>query len=157
MEPPAPPQDIAQILSLLADTPRRIAQAASGQEPARLALPQVTGEWSVGEILAHLRGCADVWSETIRAMLREDNPTLVLRAPREWVRKKGYNRLDFNSSFQVFKTERDDLLRVLSALPLVSWERGGLVGGRWHTVFSQARRLAEHEQVHCQQIEDLLR
>jgi hypothetical protein len=143
------------VLSLLAETPRRIAAAAAGHSAAELALPLATGEWSAVQILAHLRGCADVWPATIYAMLRADNPVLPLHAPREWARKKGYARLDFYRSFQVFIQEREELLRVLTGLPPASWLRGAQIGGRRHTVFSQARRLALHEEVHCAQFEAL--
>jgi hypothetical protein len=32
-----------------------------------------------------------------------------------------------------------------------------MIGGRIHTVFTQARRIAKHEAQHCGQIEELLK
>ena len=57
--------------------------------------------------------------------------------------------------------QRGELLRLLTALPIKSWSRGatftGTVSGREATVFSYARRMVEHELVHCEQIEAVLR
>jgi hypothetical protein len=148
---------IRLVCELLGESVQRIAQVAAGRNEEDLRREFRPEEWSVSEILAHLRGCADVWSATIYAMLRDEEPVLTLHAPREWSRKKGYARLDFANSFQVFIIEREELLRTLGPLPLPAWERGASIGGRRHTVYSQARRLAEHEAVHCAQIENLLR
>jgi hypothetical protein len=137
-----------EVVRALGETVGRIAAAVRG--PAR-ALE--AGEWTAGEILAHLRGCADVWPETIAAMLNAEEPELPLRAPREWARKMGYARLDFEPSFRAFAAQRAALLDLLSGLPAAAWERGALIGGRRHTVLSQARRLALHEQAHCEQLE----
>ena len=141
-------EDVGGVVRALGETMGRIAAAVSG--PAR-ALE--AGEWTAGEILAHLRGCADVWPETIAAMLNAEEPELPLRAPREWARKMGYARLDFEASFQAFAAQRAGLLDLLSSLPAAAWERGARIGGRRHTVFSQVRRLALHEQIHCEQLE----
>jgi hypothetical protein len=154
-EPKLECTETATVLALLAETPLRIAAAAAGQTAARLALPLAPGEWSAVQILAHLRGCADVWPKTIFAMLNQDNPQLALIAPRAWARKMGYARLDFDASFQTFRAAREELLPILSALPPEAWQRGALIGGRTHTVFSQARRLALHEETHCAQLEAL--
>jgi hypothetical protein len=151
------PNQIEPVLLLLAETPVRIAAATAGQTVIRLSQPLAPGEWSAAEIMGHLRGCADVWPATIREMLRQNEPVLPLHPPRAWVKKKGYARLDFHASLQVFTTERAELLRLIQPLPAEAWGRGALIDGRRHTVFSQARRLALHEQVHCAQLEALSR
>jgi hypothetical protein len=154
---PIEQDQIEPVLLLLAETPARIAAVTAGLSSAQLALSPAPapGGWSAAEILAHLRGCADVWSVTIREMLRQNEPVLPLHSPRAWAKKKGYSRLDFHASLQVFTAERAELLVLIQPLPVEAWERGALIDGRRHTVFSQARRLALHEQAHCAQIEAL--
>ena len=51
--------------------------------------------WSVNDILAHLRSCADVWGGSIEAMLAQDKPTLPYRHPRQWIKKTNYPNLLF--------------------------------------------------------------
>ena len=66
----------AQVLTLLAETPPRIAALIAGLLPARLHTSPTPDEWSARDVLAHLRACADMWGSCIVAMLVEDRPTL---------------------------------------------------------------------------------
>jgi len=45
---------------------------------------------------------------------------------------------------------------VLKRLSVEDWSRAAIIKGREHTVFTQVRRMAMHENVHCEQIESLL-
>ncbi len=67
---------IEQILTLLTETPRRIAALTAGLAPAQLHATPNHGEWSANDVLAHLRACADVWGKCIAAILAQDTPTL---------------------------------------------------------------------------------
>lgn len=49
-----------EILALLEETPERITTATAGLTPAQLRTAPTTGAWSLNDILAHLRACADV-------------------------------------------------------------------------------------------------
>ncbi len=113
--------------------------------------------WSVNEILAHLRSCADVWGTSIDAMLEQETPTLPNVHPRKWIKQTNYLDLDFHDSFKVYAAQRKKLLKILMKLPFKDWSRGAMIGGRIHTVFSQARRIAKHDTEHCDQIEGLLK
>jgi hypothetical protein len=70
------PAEIESILSLLAQTPGRIATVSVGQDNMRLTYRPVDASWSANDILAHLRSCADVWGKSIIAMINHDHPTL---------------------------------------------------------------------------------
>ena len=63
-----------EILALLRDAPGRIADATSGVTAADLRTAPAPGEWSVVDILAHLRACGDVWGGPIAVILAEDRP-----------------------------------------------------------------------------------
>ena len=81
------PDEIENYLSLLAATSRRLINATHGSDDVRLQYKSDEKAWSANEILAHLRSCADVWGDSIEAMLAEDNPTLPYRHPRQWIKK----------------------------------------------------------------------
>ena len=148
--------EIEKALGLLAGTPHRIAAATGGLNGDQLKFRPDKKTWSANDILAHLRACADVWGETIEAMLREEEPALKHISPRTWMRQTDYSRLPFLDSFQSFVEQRQELLRTLTALEFAEWSRGATIRDRRHTVFSQARRLALHEVTHSEQIEALV-
>jgi hypothetical protein len=153
----ATPDDIDTYLKALARTPRQITSASRGLSQARLHFRSDENPWSANDILAHLRACADVWGKSIQGMLAEDRPTQRHLSPRTWIRKTDYPELAFRDSLQAYVAQRKALLGALKNLSFKDWSRSATIEGRRHTVFTQARRMALHEAVHCEQLEALLK
>ena len=149
--------EIKKYLAILSETPERIAQSVEKLEDAQLQHKVDSKSWSVNEILVHLRSCADLWTHSIYAMLAEDKPTISDINERKWAKITRYAEVPFSVSFQVFTLQRENLLHVLKSLPFEAWERSAIIFERRHTVFTQTRRMAKHEQEHMEQIESLLR
>jgi len=149
--------EIEKFIQILSETPLRIGQATKVLDEARLQFKSDKKSWSANDILAHLRSCADLWTHSIYAMLAENEPVFSDIDERKWARVTRYAELPFTESFQAFSLQRQNLLHVLKALPFESWERSALIFERRHTVFTQTRRIAKHEQEHATQIESLLR
>ena len=144
------------ILAILRDTPDRLGDLTSDLTEARLHASPAPGEWSVTEIAAHLRSCADVWGEAIGTIVATDHPTIRAVSPATWIQNTDYRELAFASSWQAFRTQRDRLLALLGHLPGQGWSRSATVlgGGRplELTVHSYADRLARHERTHWRQV-----
>jgi hypothetical protein len=153
--------EIEVVLSLLAETPVRIQAAVHGIDPVKLHARSKIEDWSVNDILAHLRACAEVWGKSIHAMLVQDQPTLRYVSPRTWIKKTHDLDQEFHISLNVFIQQRGELLDTLHALETPAWSRGahftGNTQGKHHTVFTYARRMAYHETEHCQQIESIVK
>lgn len=153
----ATPSEIENYLGIISETPRKIARATGGLDNARLQFKADSKTWSVNDILAHLRSCADLWTHSIYAMLAATEPVFSDVDERKWAKVTRYAELPFHESFQAYSLQRENLVRVLHALPLESWERSAILFERKHTVFMQTRRLAKHEPEHVEQIENLLK
>lgn len=147
--------DIDQQLGLLSETVVRIAAITSGRTEEELSLSQQPGEWSAVEILAHLRACDEVWMHSILTMLALDQPDIPAVHPRQWSKVVHYEQTAFDPSFQAFRLKRAELLKVLHGLSPEDWAKSAQIDGQTHTVFSQVRRMAQHETGHCEQIEKL--
>ena len=152
--------EIDELLTQLAETPHRLVSMTREFEEARLQEKPDKDAWSVNDILAHLRACADVWGKSILAMIAQDHPTMRYVSPRTWQRKTDYPTQEFQISLEAFTRQRDDLLKLLTPLTLEEWSRGatftGTTRGREQTVFSYARRIVDHETQHLDQIEEVL-
>ena len=153
----ATPVEIEKYLKILEETPRRILVLTRDMDTGSLQAKSDKNSWSVNDILAHLRSCADVWTHSIYAMLAEKEPVLPDINERKWAKATGYADVSFPESLQAFSLQRENLLRVLKALPVEAWERSAIIFERKHTVFTQTRRLAKHEMKHVEQIESLLK
>jgi hypothetical protein len=152
--------DQTDILKLLRANPRRIASLTSDFHDRQLARKVSADSWSVNEVLAHLRACADVWGGNMMTILTQDQPTFRHVSPRAWMRKTNYCELKFQVSFAAFTSQRKNLLKVLGALPNEDWLRSATVKVstkmRKQTVLSYGQLLAHHEAGHCEQIARIL-
>jgi len=155
------PMTMEQILSVLRDTPDRLRCLTGDLTEAKLHAAPEPGEWSVAEIAAHLRCCADVWDRAIETIAMTDHPTIRAVSPRTWIKSTDYRELAFASTLQAFTRQRDQLLALLGDLPDQGWWRSATVlgGGRplELTVHSYANRLARHERPHWRQVAKTVR
>jgi hypothetical protein len=150
-----------QILSILRDTPDRLRCLTGDLTEARLHAAPEPGEWSIAEIAAHLRSCADVWGRAIETIAATDRPTIRAVSPTTWIKSTDYSELTFASSLHAFSEQRDQLLALLDGLAAQDWSRSATVlgGGRplELTVHSYAHRLARHERTHWRQVAKTVR
>ena len=148
--------EAARIVTTLAETPAQIARIASGHAGDQLHRPPVPDAWSARDILAHLRACAVVWGRSIDRMLTEAHPTIRYVSPRSWIKRSVFLTQDFQTLLPAFAAERVVLLSALRALDASGWTRGatctGTTFGKEATVLSYARRMADHEVGHLDQL-----
>jgi hypothetical protein len=157
---PKPLPPLEQLLAQLKEAPPRISAATQGVPAVRLQSVPAGDEWSPNDVLAHMRSCADVWGNSIRTILDDDEPTIRAVNPRRWIKDTNYPDLKFGPSFCAFSKQRADLLRVLQPLPPKAWTRAATVIGAGKplplTVHHYVERLAIHERAHVKQIERMV-
>lgn len=150
------PLTIDQVLTQLKEQPEAIAALTAGLPRVQLHRPPSLGEWSVNDVLAHLRSCADMWGKYIAMLIAEDRPTIRAMNPTTWIKSANYPELEFAPSFGAFAKQRAELLALLRPLPKAAWSRGATVTGagrpRERTVLEYARWLANHERSHVRHI-----
>ncbi len=148
---------IEQALTQLHEQPARLAALTAGLPPAQLHARPAPDEWSLNDILAHLRSCADMWGQAIATILAEDHPTFKAVNPVTWMKQTNYPSLKFRPSLRAFTRQRAELLDVLRPLPPKAWARAATVTGAGRpierTVLSYAQWLANHERSHLRHIQ----
>lgn len=148
---------IAEYLTLAEATPQRITAMSEGVDNALLIQAPAANEWSVLEILNHLRACEEVWMHSVHAMLAHKKPSLKEIHPRQWIKiANPYTSQTFADSLKVFTLRREALLITLRSLSLEDWAREALIDHKTHTVFSHVRRMVLHEATHCEEIAAIL-
>jgi hypothetical protein len=151
------PLTIDQVLIQLAEQPKEIAALTADLPRARLHRYPSRGEWSLNDVLAHLRSCADMWGKYMATIIADDRPTIRAMNPRTWIKHTNYPALEFAPSFRAYTKQRAELLALLRPLPKASWSRSAIVTGagkpRERTVLEYAQWLANHERSHVKQIE----
>lgn len=150
------PLTIDQVLTRLTEQPKEIAALTAGVPRARLHRSPSRGEWSLNDVLAHLRSCGDMWGKYIATIIDEDRPTIRAMNPTTWIKSTDYPELQFAPSFRAFTKQRAELLALLRPLPKAAWSRSATVTGagrpRERTVLEYAQWLATHERSHVKHI-----
>jgi len=153
------PLTIEEALAMLEETPKRFTAAARGLTEAQLHRAPQRGEWSINDVLAHVRACADARGDPIQMMITQDHPTFRAVNPRALIKKTDYLDLEFGMSFRAFKKQRAELLALLKSLPRRAWSRSATVTGAGapleRTVLFYADWVARHERPHVKQVEDI--
>ena len=134
---------------IFADLALRIADSQSRIRPER-------DEWSLHEILAHLHACAEVWGDDIDRMLATDGTRYTKPHPRTIMKLAQHTDPSFAEASASFGSLRSHLISILQLLNAISWDRCAKINGRNHTIFTQVRRMALHEEAHRAQIEATL-
>jgi hypothetical protein len=152
---------IEKILTILKETPPRLAKITAGLAPNQLHTAPGIGEWSANEVLAHLRACNEVWGGYyIMTILAQDNPTIKAINPRTWIKNTNYLEQEFQPALRAFTKQRKRLLAVLEPLPPKDWVRTNTLIGAGkplqQTLISHADGLARHERAHLKQLERIL-
>lgn len=146
------PANIEKVLQVLADTAQQLQTLTAHLADGQAATALEDGEWSLIEVIAHLRTCDEVSSHRIYWMLALDNLDLTIIHPHQLRKVMHYERHSFQRSFQEFLWRREDLLYVLRRLPPDAWAKASVTEGRTHTVYSVARSMALHTEDHCAEL-----
>ncbi|MDQ6858046.1 MAG: DinB family protein [Chloroflexota bacterium] len=149
-------RSIDQILAALTEQPKAIAALTNDLSDRRLHASARRGEWSLNDVLAHLRSCSDMWGTYIATIVAEDRPRIKAMNPTTWITHTDYPDLEYGPSLRAFRRQRAGLLTLLRSLPKSDWSRMAIVTGagtpRERTVLEYAQRLANHERSHVKHI-----
>jgi uncharacterized damage-inducible protein DinB len=123
------PLSIEQNLKMLAAAASVVANLVEGLSLAQLAAHPEPGEWSVRDVLAHLRACSDMWGNCIVKNIQEDHPTFKAINPTTWIKSANYLELEFRPSLKSFTIQRAELVAELKPLSFEGWSRMATVTG----------------------------
>ena len=150
------PANIARVLELLRETPKKLKALSKLLSVEKLRQPLGADERSLTEDLAHLINSEARTSEAIYLALLVDEPLIAdIHSERDWGKLLRFDLLDFPELLVYFKIRRKVLLRVLSALTETQWSRSIREEGkkRKESIYWRARSLALHESEHVSDLE----
>ena len=109
--------------------------------------------WSVIEVVCHLRDAEEYTIQRVEAMRDQDNPQIIGYDQDALAIEHKYGEADLQSAFKEFLNLRKKLVGTLLALSSGDWDRGGEhnENGRI-TIFSYILHIVSHDAIHCAQI-----
>ena len=145
------PLELIDALKVTPDTLKGLLSNIS-EEQARLAKGG-DENWSVVEVICHLRDAEEFTIQRVESMRSQNNPQIIGYDQAALARERKYNDADLNSALNAFIKYREHLVTSLSALAPDDWERGGEHNENGHmTIFSYILHIVSHDAIHCAQI-----
>lgn len=123
-------QELVATLTATPDVPRALPRGVSA-ERARAARGG-DEDWSVVEVVCHLRDAEERAIERMRALRDEETPHIHGYDQEAWARKRHYAADDPRAALAAFVRFRRTHIAELSALSPAAWERPGYHEGQGH-------------------------
>ncbi|MBI5934025.1 MAG: DinB family protein [Chloroflexi bacterium] len=144
----------AALLAILRSTPAALTSLLAPLAAEKLAARPSADEWSVTEILCHMRDVErEVDQPRIQKILSEDEPFIPAELPDEWAKTRAYDRQDGLSALREFTAARVQTLEALAQVAPAQWSRKAR-----HAIFGPTTLQelvsfnAEHDRLHIQQV-----
>ena len=109
--------------------------------------------WSIIEVMCHMRDAEERALERMEAMRDQDDPTLEGYDQEAWARERNYAATNLQDALSSFLGLRSQYIADLSALSPQDWERGGEHAEQGHiTILAHAIHMVSHDAQHTAQI-----
>jgi uncharacterized damage-inducible protein DinB len=148
------PLAVPALVAALRTTPARVAEIAKGLDADRLRRRPEEGEWSMKEVLAHLRDLErDLFLPRLRRILEEERPRFESFDPEAWARSRDHREGSFARDLEEFAAARARTIAFLEALPDSAVARVGLSAHFGPVTLAQyATHVTDHDLDHLGQL-----
>jgi len=142
------------LLDALKTTPDTLKGLLAGVSEGQARLAKGGDEnWSVLEVICHLRDAEEISLQRTITMRDQDNPLIISYNQETLAQERDYQNANLLEALTGFANVREQHLSVLSALSSEQWKRSGQhdeIGDI--TIFSFVIHKVSHDAVHCAQI-----
>ena len=149
--------DPQEALEWLQRTPILVLDLIEPLEEDDISREVIEGEWSIRELLTHLRDAQGVLEYRVNLLLSEDDPTIESQAVFDWAADGSSSPTTSMEIFETYRSSRQKTVERLQNIPLADWWREG-----WHQEFGmvnvkqQVSYFATHELTHLPQLDSLI-
>lgn len=149
--------DPIETMHWLGKTPNTVKGLIDGITEEDLSREVIEGEWSIRELLTHMRDAQGVLDFRITLLIQEDEPIIESKAVFEWATSGSVSPDKTMNIFEAYHSSRLKTLQTLQEIALKDWWREGRHEefGRI-SIKQQASYFATHELTHLPQIELLI-
>ena len=148
--------DPFEVMNWLLRTPDEVLRLINGIGEDDMCREIIEGEWTIRNVLTHLRDAQGVLDFRVNLLIEKDNPTIESKAVFEWAKEESERPASSMEIFNTYLGSRRKTLETLRGISLEDWWREGR-----HEEFGtisikqQASYFATHELTHLPQIEFL--
>ena len=143
-----------EVIEALKHSPDLVEAEIAGLSDRVLRFRPSEHEWSITEVVGHMRDAAEVWYRRLYSVWSLTDPLFVSFDGEQYVRDRGYQDRDPHSVLAEMRHHRLKLVDLLS--DAVDWSRTGMQPGVGRRTLKQfAEGQVQHDQTHLAQIRGL--
>jgi len=147
--------DVIEALRLL---PERLREEVEGLDEAQLRFRPGDGQWSIKEVIGHLRDFVEIDYDRLARMIAQESPLLLDYDQETLVREGNYQEADVREVLGELANFREQTVRVLTELVDANWARQGRHEETGRISIRQfVDQWAQHEAMHLEHIRALKR
>ena len=142
------------LLDALKATPETLAGLLEGiNSPQAQSARGGDENWSVVEVVCHLRDAEEFFIKRVQAMCDENNPVIAGYNQESLARERNYQAADLQIALSGFFNFRKQTITVFSKLTAEQWQRRGMHSDLGQiTIFAMTIHHVCHDAIHCAQI-----
>ena len=148
--------DRLEIIEALRLLPERVSEEVKGLSEEELRFCPGEGQWSLKEVIGHLRDFAEIDHDRLCRMIKLERPILPGFDQEVLIRERNYQEADLQAVLDELASFRHETVQVLTELVDANWARTGqhLERGTF-SIRQHVEHLVDHEVVHLEQIRAL--
>ena len=148
--------DRLEIIEALRLLPERVREEVAGLSEEELRFRPGEGEWSLKEVVGHLRDFAEIDHDRLCRMIKQESPFLPGYDQEALVRERNYREADLQAILNELASFRRETVRILTELVDANWARTGRHQERGTFSIRQfVELLIRHEAMHLEHIRAL--
>jgi uncharacterized damage-inducible protein DinB len=145
-----------EIIEALRLLPERVSEEVKGLSEEELRFRPGEGQWSLKEVIGHLRDFAEIDHDRLCRMITQERPLLVGYDQEALVRERNYQEADLQVVLEELASCRRETVQVLTELVDASWTRTGRHQERGtFSIRQHVEHLVRHEAMHLEHIRAL--
>jgi uncharacterized damage-inducible protein DinB len=145
-----------EIIEALRLLPERLRQEVAGLSDAQLRFRPGDGQWSLKEVIGHLRDFAEIDHDRLVRMITQERPVLPGYDQEELAREHNHQEADLQAVLDELASIRQRTVHVLTELVDANWARTGRhVERGTFSIRQHVDHLVEHEALHLEQVRAL--
>lgn len=116
----------SQLIGKYLAGPLQLREAVSGMTDEQVRTAPIPGKWSTLQVVCHIADFEPVYSDRMKRVVAEEEPTLFGGDPDLFAARLAYDRRDLEEELQLIEAVRKHTARILQTLPDSAFQRNGV-------------------------------
>ena len=117
---------LEEILTAYEEGPELLRIAVEKADSSQFDLQPISGKWSIRQVVCHIADFEPVYTDRMKRVLVEDNPTMFGGNPDDFAARLHYDQRSVAEELDLIKVVRSQMARILRNIDIEDFQRTGV-------------------------------